>query len=182
MKWKLILLVLLLVGLSTTAVAKVETLTYEELLSLKDPQTVSVLAKTGEPTKMSGSYFTTATTWPLFIKNSIGEFIQTDLFIDMDQYDKMSLGERCNVLNHKEFTLTVTIDENKQWTAQYGKQAGEGNRDYYIIIIILILCFIMLFVPNRVKTTDGYEWRPGKGFAVLSFLGMLSNDRNRKRK
>ncbi len=107
MKWKVILLVLLIMGLSTTAVAKVETLTYEELLSLKDPQTVSVLAKTGEPTNMSGSYFTTATTWPLFIKNSNGEFIQTELFIDMDQYDKMSLSERGNVLNHKEFTLTI---------------------------------------------------------------------------
>lgn len=177
-----LLLVLSVSLVISPAQAKQETITYEQLLSITGPQTVHVLAKTDEPNNIIGSNLTTKTTWDLLIKNDQGDYVKTDLKTNMAQYDKMSLSERAHVLQHGEIILTVTIDESGQWTAQYGTQSGSGNRDYYIFIVILVLCFFSIFLPVRVKTAHGYETKPSKSFAALAFLTAFLPDKNCHRK
>ena len=93
-----LLLVLSVSLVISLAQAKQETITYEQLLSITGPQTVHVLAKTDEPNDIIGSNLTTKTTWDLLIKNDQGDYVKTDLKINMAQYDKMSLSERAHVL------------------------------------------------------------------------------------
>ena len=102
--------------LSLTAYAAVKYLTLEELRQVQGPATVHVIAKTAEPTGMSGTYMTSKTKWDWLVKNEAGNFVPVyGLYVDMDQYQNLSSG-RSFILNHKECALTIEISNNGKWT------------------------------------------------------------------
>lgn len=109
----LICLVMLLMTLSSSAA--VEYLMLEELQQVEGPATVHVVARTKEPTGLSGGYHTSKTRWQWEIKTSDGSFVPVYYYVNMDWYGAMSTGERSFVLNHKECDLTIEVSANGGW-------------------------------------------------------------------
>ena len=105
---------LLMLGLFG-ADAAVRYLTLEELRQTPGPATVHVVARSGEPGEESVGSFTSKTTWQWEIKNRDGGFSDSGLFVDMKQYEAMTLSERGIVLNHKECDLTLDISATGAW-------------------------------------------------------------------
>lgn len=103
-------LCLLLMGMLGSAVAAGKYSSLEELLQTEGPATVRVVAKTDEPTNMHMKETLTAkTTWRWLVQDQSGSFRPSSLYVDMDQYQGMTIGDRSFVLNHKECALTIDI-------------------------------------------------------------------------
>ncbi len=105
----------MVLAFSVTASAAIEYLTLEELNQVEGPATVHVVARTKEPTGLSGGYHTSKTKWQWEIKNAAGFFRPVNLYVDHDQYGDMSLHERSFVLNHKECDLTIEVNAYGDW-------------------------------------------------------------------
>ena len=111
----LILICSVILFTTLSASAAIEYLTLEELWQIKGPATVHVVARTKEPTGLSGGYHTSKTRWQWEIKTEAGSFLPVVLYVDHAQYEAMSLSERSFVLNHNECDLTIEVSTNGGW-------------------------------------------------------------------
>ncbi len=187
----LCLLVLLIPALANAAG---KYLTLEELKQTEGPATVQVIAQTSEPTGKSVGYLTSKTTWRWKIKNEAGEFVPTNLYVDMDQYEKMSLSERSYVLNQKVCALTISIQStgSVRITKISGapKSGSKGDaKSFFLAVVGLLIIFgaFILFIEmdakagtrsqdvyiqkTRILAVNGVEYVTHKGAFSRAIIG-----------
>ena len=182
------------------ASAAIEYLTLEELRQVKGPATVHVVARTKEPTGLSGGYHTSKTKWQWEIKTEAGSFLPVSLYVDHDQYGDMSLHERSFVLNHKECDLTIEVSANGGWkdTKVTGVSKPLTSRDIGPILLtslgliafmgILLLIFFgrdssgsksqdKYIKKTRLLAVNGIQYTTHKGIIGNAILGhMVAGD------
>ena len=175
--------------------AAIEYLPFEKLRDVQGPAVVHVVARTGEPTELRlQSVLTDKTTWRWLIRDSSGTFALSSLFVDMDQYQAMSLSERDFVLNHKECALTIDVSSNGAWKVTAIKGVPEPITAQNIGRVLMLIIgltgggiALYLFLNRGERASSAspavqvQRRRPGILLPLLAILAMLPSHKDRKR-
>lgn len=189
--WKFLSLLLLLTAcICSTAHAKIEILNYEELLAIEVPCTVYVTAKTGDPSPMHmKDTLMDSIKWQWLVKDSSGNYRASGHYVNMTDYQAMSISTRGLILNHKNCRLEIKVTGPGQWTVQNFIAASEPITFHGVfwpilgLILVFALCvpLITRFINAPTTGTQQKQWRPSKLLLTTFFLSELFKGDGKKR-
>lgn len=112
-KWLLLSIVLSWTLCVSYIAYAVEYTPWIELYHVQGPASVQVVAKTGKAIGLQMGYLSSSTVWPWLIEDSDGRFVRFDIYVDMDEYQELSISQRSFILNHKECEITLDFNEKR---------------------------------------------------------------------